>query len=46
MANPSIGYVLEKIHADQDYPKQFQSAFNRGPSMETVGMRWPVTSAA
>jgi len=38
MANPSIGYVLEKIRADQDYPKQFQSAFNRGPSMETVGM--------
>lgn len=38
MANPSIGYVLEKIRADQDYPKQFQAAFKRGPGMETVGM--------
>ncbi len=39
MANPSIGYVINKIKAIPDYDGLFESAFNgRGPTMETVGM--------
>jgi cytochrome c peroxidase len=36
MANPSIGYVIEKIKASADYAGLFQRAFKRGVSMETV----------
>ncbi|MGR8935326.1 MAG: cytochrome c peroxidase [Gammaproteobacteria bacterium] len=38
MGNPSVGAVIEKIRADQDYAGLFEQAFKRGPSMETVGM--------
>ena len=39
MANPSIGYVLDKIRAIPEYDGLFEKAFNgRGPTMETVGM--------
>ncbi len=39
MANPSIGYVIDKIKAIPDYDGLFEEAFDgRGPTMETVGM--------
>ncbi len=39
MANPSIGYVINKIAAIHEYDGLFETAFNgRGPTMETVGM--------
>ena len=38
MANPSIGYVIEKIKGLPDYNDLFEKAFGRGPGMETVGM--------
>ncbi len=39
MANPSIGFVINKIKAIPDYDGLFESAFDgRGPTMETVGM--------
>ncbi|MES9923788.1 MAG: cytochrome c peroxidase [Candidatus Thiodiazotropha endolucinida] len=39
MANPSIGYVLEKIRNIDDYEGSFEAAFDgRGVSMETLGM--------
>ena len=38
MANPSIGYVVEKIKVSADYAGLFQRAFKRGVSMETVAM--------
>lgn len=39
MANPSIGYVINKIKAIPDYKGLFEKAFDgRGPTMETVGM--------
>ncbi len=39
MANPSIGYVINKIKAIPDYDGLFEKAFDgRGPTMETVGM--------
>ncbi|MES9988664.1 MAG: cytochrome c peroxidase [Candidatus Thiodiazotropha endolucinida] len=39
MANPSIGYVLEKIRKIDDYEGSFEAAFGgRGVSMETLGM--------
>lgn len=38
MANPSVGYVIEKIRSLPDYDGLFESAFNgRGPTMETIG---------
>lgn len=38
MANPSIGYVVDKIKSLDDYNGLFEVAFNgRGPSMETIG---------
>jgi cytochrome c peroxidase len=37
MANPSIGYVIDKLKANADYRGLFEQAFNKGPSMETVG---------
>jgi cytochrome c peroxidase len=38
MGNPSIGYVLAKIKNSVDYQGMFEQAFDKGPSMETVGM--------
>lgn len=38
MANPSIGYVIEKINNSADYKGLFKKAFNKEPSMETIGM--------
>jgi cytochrome c peroxidase len=38
MANPSIGYVIEKISKSADYNKQFQQVFGKAPGMETIGM--------
>ena len=39
MANPSIGYVINKIKAIPEYKGLFEKAFDgRGPTMETVGM--------
>jgi len=38
MANPSIGYVIEKIRALPEYAGRFEAAFaGRGPDMQTVG---------
>ena len=39
MANPSFGYVVEKIRRLPDYKGLFESAFaGRGPGIETIGM--------
>ncbi|SJM93071.1 cytochrome c peroxidase [Crenothrix polyspora] len=38
MANPSIGYVIDKINTSADYTGLFQKAFKKPASMETVGM--------
>jgi cytochrome c peroxidase len=39
MANPSIGYVVEKIRRLPDYEGLFEEAFGgRGPGVETIGM--------
>ena len=38
MGNPSVGAVLEKIARLEDYRQKFQEAFQKGPSMETLGM--------
>ena len=39
MANPSIGYVINKIKAIKEYDGMFEKAFDgRGPTMETIGM--------
>lgn len=38
MANPSIGYVIEKINNSADYKGLFKKAFDKEPSMETIGM--------
>ena len=39
MANPSIGYVINKIKAIPEYDNLFEGAFEgRGPTMETIGM--------
>ena len=38
MANPSIGYVINKIKAIKEYQGLFEQAFDgKGPTMETVG---------
>ncbi len=37
MANPSVGYVLEKINKLEDYAGLFERAFGEGASIETVG---------
>ncbi len=38
MANPSIGYVLEKLRGLRDYKGMFEAAFNGdGPTMQHVG---------
>jgi cytochrome c peroxidase len=38
MANPSIGYVIEKIKGSPDYNTLFEKAFGKAPGMETIGM--------
>ncbi|MBC6414644.1 MAG: hypothetical protein GDA45_07180 [Chromatiales bacterium] len=38
MANPSIGYVIQKLNNLKDYDGLFEKAFNRSASMETIGM--------
>lgn len=38
MANPSVGYVIDKLKVTDDYAEQFAKIFGKGPSMETVGM--------
>ena len=39
MANPSVGYVINKIKGIKDYDGLFEQAFDgKGPTMETVGM--------
>lgn len=38
MANPSIGYVINKIKQQEDYKGLFQAAFKRDVGMETIGM--------
>jgi len=39
MANPSIGYVINKVKAIPEYEGLFEKAFDgRGPTMETMGM--------
>lgn len=38
MANPSIGYVINKIKGIKEYDGMFENAFNgKGPTMETLG---------
>ena len=39
MANPSIGYVVEKLRGLDDYTERFVQAFGgRGPDMQTIGI--------
>jgi cytochrome c peroxidase len=38
MANPSIGYVIDKIKNSDDYNGFFEKAFGKPPGMETIGM--------
>lgn len=38
MANVSIGVVIERIRALDDYAERFIRAFERGPDIQTVGM--------
>jgi len=38
MANPSIGYVIDKINSSPDYNTLFKKTFGKEPSMETIGM--------
>ena len=37
MANPSIGYVVDKIKTSPDYKHLFEQAYNKDPTMETIG---------
>jgi len=38
MANPSISFVLDTLVQASDYDGMFEAAFQRGPTMETLGM--------
>jgi cytochrome c peroxidase len=38
MANPSIGYLIEKLKNTHDYNKLFKRAFGKEAGMETIGM--------
>jgi cytochrome c peroxidase len=38
MGNTSVGAVIQRIRAIPDYDGLFESTFNRGPGMETIGM--------
>jgi len=37
MANPSIGYVIDKIKNNADYHGLFEQTFGKPPGMETIG---------
>ncbi|MGZ8095689.1 MAG: cytochrome c peroxidase [Methylosarcina sp.] len=37
MANPSIGYVIEKVKSSPGYKEQFKKVFGKGPDMDTIG---------
>ena len=37
MGNPSVGAVIDKLKALPDYRGLFEKAYQRGPSMDTVG---------
>ena len=37
MANPSIGYVVDKVKNSLDYKGLFEKAFSTGPTLETIG---------
>jgi cytochrome c peroxidase len=37
MANPSVGFVIDKLQRLDDYRARFENVFGRGPSMETIG---------
>ncbi|MCQ8130957.1 cytochrome c peroxidase [Methylomonas rivi] len=37
MGNPSVGHVVDKIKTSSDYRGRFEKAFNKGPTMETIG---------
>ncbi len=37
MANPSVGYVIETLTQAADYTGLFESAYGRGPGVETIG---------
>ena len=37
MANPSIGYVVDKLKNNPDYRRMFEKAFKKGPNMEAIG---------
>ena len=38
MANPSVGYVIEKNNNCADYKGLFNRVFGKEPGMETIGM--------
>jgi cytochrome c peroxidase len=38
MANPSIGYVIDKIKGSHDYAGLFEQVFDKPPGMETIGV--------
>lgn len=38
MANPSIGYVIDKIKNSGDYNDLFKKVFGKAPDMESLGM--------
>ena len=38
MANPSIGWLVEKIKSMPDYQGLFERAFEKGPTVQTIGM--------
>jgi cytochrome c peroxidase len=38
MANPSIGYVIDKINNSSDYKGLFKKVFGKEAGMETIGM--------
>lgn len=37
MANPSVGFVIEKIKKNDDYNRRFHKVFGQEPNMETIG---------
>jgi cytochrome c peroxidase len=37
MANPSIGYVIDKIKHNKDYPKLFKNVFGEAPNVANIG---------
>lgn len=39
MANPSVGFVVEKLKSIKEYKNKFEQVFHgKGPGMETIGM--------